>query len=263
MYRQYIKRPVDLVTAGTCLVLASPIYLVVYIGIKLTSEGPVIFVQERTGVNGKIFKMYKFRTMHVANNVHDTSTENSITNIGQILRALSLDEIPQLINVVKGDMSLIGPRPWIHSYYENMTPTQRKRVSVRPGITGLAQAYGRNNLSIHGKLEYDTQYVKKVTFAGDAKIVIKTIEALFKRTGQEISKFSISQEIETLRQQLVNEQSPGLQTELGGLTAQMAEARTEPSNVPEPSYNLNQAFYSEIPDKSNAKKTKPTQRVKR
>lgn len=205
MYRQYIKRPVDLTVAVIGLIVVIPVCLVVYIAVQLTSRGPAIFVQERTGRGGQVFKMYKFRTMAANNNVHDTSTENTITGLGHTLRALSLDEIPQLLNVAKGQMSFIGPRPWIHTYYQNMTARQRQRVSVLPGITGLAQAYGRNNLSIHDKLKLDLQYVQKVSFLTDMNIVLKTIEAVFKRSGQEISKLSIVQEIETLKQQLALE----------------------------------------------------------
>lgn len=208
MYQKYIKRPVDVAFAVTGLLIVSPVYLVVYAVVRFSSDGSAIFVQERTGHQGQLFKMYKFRTMTANNNVHDASTENHITRVGKALRALSIDEIPQLLNVAKGDMSFVGPRPWIHTYYQNMTARQRQRVSVLPGITGYAQTHGRNNLTIHDKLKLDLQYVGRVTLWGDTKIVLKTIEALFKRSGQEISKFSIIHEIETLKQQLAQELGP-------------------------------------------------------
>ena len=238
MYRQYIKRPLDLTVAIIGLVLVSPVCLVVYVAVRLTSRGSAIFVQERTGLGGKVFKMYKFRTMAANNNVYDASTENTITGLGKTLRALSLDEIPQLMNVAKGQMSFIGPRPWIHTYYQHMTARQRQRVSVLPGITGYAQTHGRNNLSIHDKLKLDLQYVQKVTLWGDTKIVLKTIEALFKRSGQEISKLSIVQEIETLKQQLA--------LELG--------TQEQPAGSQQLSLSNAATFYSEAPSSSKTKR---------
>lgn len=206
MYKKYGKRAIDITLSLAVILLTLPLGVIVAILIMLDSKGPAIFTQERTGLNGELFKMYKFRTMASTNDVRDTSHENQITRIGGVARSLSLDEIPQMFNILLGQMSFIGPRPWIHDYYENMTAKQRQRVSVLPGVTGLAQVYGRNNLSITGKIKMDLAYVAHVTFIDDAKILIKTIGALFTRTGQEISKFSIANEIEILKQQLAGAQ---------------------------------------------------------
>lgn len=170
MYRNYIKRGFDLIGAITLFALALPLFIIIAIIIKLTSNGPVIFTQDRSGVGGKVFKMRKFRTMAHDNDVHDASRENHITGVGKILRAFSLDELPQLINVISGDMSFIGPRPWITPYYDHMNAAQRHRYDVRPGITGLAQVYGRNNLTIHQKIGYDLRYVEHIGLLEESHI---------------------------------------------------------------------------------------------
>ena len=201
MYERYIKRGFDFVAASLMLLLASPVFAVIAIAIKLNSKGPAIFKQKRTGRNGEIFTMRKFRSMSRDNDVRDNSKCDQITRVGKILRATSLDELPQLINIVRGDMSFIGPRPWIHSYYENMNSTQRQRYNVRPGITGLAQAYGRNNLSIHEKISYDLDYVDNMSLLGDIKVIFVTIKTLFEPSGNTIGKGGIHEELSELKQQ--------------------------------------------------------------
>ena len=200
MYQIYIKRPADIALSAIILALLSPIYLITALLIKLISPGPILFKQQRTGLNGKCFTMYKFRSMTNTNNIHDTSKENELTTIGK-LRALSLDELPQFINVIKGEMAFIGPRPWITQYYEYMNKAQRKRISVRPGITGLAQVHGRNSLSIHQKIEYDLGYIKRIGLREDAKIVFLTVKTLFNKRSRDIEKIEIHNELNLLKNQ--------------------------------------------------------------
>lgn len=201
MYQKYLKRTFDTTVSIIVLMVALPIGIIVALVIKLDSRGPAIFKQKRTGRHGKVFSMYKFRTMTCDNNVLDTKEANRITTMGKIIRALSLDEIPQFVNVIKGEMSFIGPRPWIPEYYDNMTNKQRQRNSVRPGITGLAQVRGRNNLSVLEKINLDLLYIKNVTFTNDVKIVVLTVLALFEKTGAAIEKHGIHQEINELKLQ--------------------------------------------------------------
>ena len=144
----YIKRLFDIIISLFGIAISSPIMLIIAIAIKLDSEGPVIFKQERTGKDGKIFKVWKFRTMAASNNVRDFSKADQHTKVGTFLRKTSLDELPQFFTILMGHMSFIGPRPWIPEYFENMNEEQRHRVDVTPGLTGLAQAKGRNNISI-------------------------------------------------------------------------------------------------------------------
>lgn len=210
MYQKYLKRTFDTAVSFIVLMFALPVGTVLAIFIKLDSSGPSIFKQKRTGLHGVTFKMYKFRTMACDNDIKDATKANRLTTVGKIIRALSLDEIPQFVNIIKGDMSLIGPRPWVPEYYQNMTPHQRKRVSVRPGITGLAQAKGRNNLNVFDKINYDLLYVQKVTFINDVKIIVLTVLALFEKTGAAIEKSAIHQEIQSLMLQAQNTSKPAL-----------------------------------------------------
>ena len=143
----------DRIAATVGLIITAPLMLIIAIAIKLDSKGPVFFKQERTGKRGKNFYIYKFRTMVKNNDVHDFSKSDEHTRIGKILRKTSLDELPQLYSIAAGKMSFIGPRPWIPDYYENMNEIQRQRYIVRPGLTGLAQCMGRNNISIFEKNE--------------------------------------------------------------------------------------------------------------
>ena len=194
-----IKRLFDLCGAMIGLILLSPLFIIVVILIKLEDNGSAFFIQERIGKNGKIFKLYKFRSMHVSNNVLDFKNENKTTKVGKILRKTSLDELPQILNILKGEMSFIGPRPWIPEYYNNFTEKQKKRTEVLPGITGLAQAYGRNNLSVFDKIDYDITYVSNFSFLQDLKVVFQTIKTVLSKDGAEISKTGIRDEIEDLK----------------------------------------------------------------
>lgn len=194
-----IKRILDFLMALLFLIIFMIPMIIISIAIKVEDKGPVLFKQSRTGKNGKIFKLYKFRSMHVSNNVLDFKNENKTTKVGKILRKTSLDELPQILNILKGEMSFIGPRPWIPEYYNNFTEKQKKRTEVLPGITGLAQSYGRNNLSIFDKIDYDITYVNNFSFLQDLKVVFQTIKTVLSKDGAEISKTGIRDEIEDLK----------------------------------------------------------------
>jgi lipopolysaccharide/colanic/teichoic acid biosynthesis glycosyltransferase len=139
--------------------------------------------------------------MTVDNDVMNFKTENKITKVGKFIRKTSLDELPQLFNILKGEMSFIGPRPWIVEYYNNFNAYQKRRVEVLPGITGLAQATGRNNLNIFEKINYDIEYVDNFSFKMDLKVVFKTIKTVLSKEGAELSKYGIKEEIEDLKHQ--------------------------------------------------------------
>ena len=195
----YSKYAFDRILALFGLIILSPLILLISILIKLDSEGPVLFKQIRTGKKGKEFYVYKFRTMVASNDVHDFSKEDEHTRVGTFLRSTSLDEIPQLISILKGDMSFIGPRPWIPDYYKNMNKTERHRCDVRPGLTGLAQVKGRNNITIFEKIKYDLQYIKNYSLQQDIKIIFLTIVTVLKKCGSDAGKNTISNEIEDLK----------------------------------------------------------------
>lgn len=196
-----IKFLFDRLAALFGLVVASPLILVIAIAIKIDSAGPVLFKQERTGKNGKNFFVYKFRTMVSDNDVHDFSKSDQHTKVGKFLRKTSLDEIPQLISIAKGEMSFIGPRPWITDYYENMNETQRHRCDVRPGLTGLAQVNGRNDITIFEKINYDLEYIENYSLFQDIKIVFLTIKTVFTCKGADAGKSTIQNELEALKNQ--------------------------------------------------------------
>lgn len=203
MYEKYIKRVLDFLIAAIGLIVASPLLLVVAILIKIDSKGPVMFRQERTGLNGKNFSIYKFRTMKVEmeENGRILSHDERATKVGNIIRKLSIDELPQLINILKGEMSFIGPRPWVPEYYNNFTEEQKKRVNVLPGITGLAQANGRNAINVFEKIVLDIEYTNKISLAMDIKVIIDTIKTVFTKHGAEIKQEGMFEEIEQLKRQ--------------------------------------------------------------
>ena len=204
MYKKYVKRVIDIFVAAIVLIITLPISLIVAVIIKIDSKGPAIFSQERTGYKGKIFKVYKFRTMKVEThdkNGKELTHDERCTKVGNVIRKLSIDELPQLLNVLKGEMSLIGPRPWIPEYYKYFSTEQKHRCDVLPGITGLAQAMGRNSIDIFQKINYDIQYTKNVTFKMDVKIIIETIKTVVSKTGAEIKQEEIKDEINMLKVQ--------------------------------------------------------------
>ena len=204
MYRKYIKRILDFLIALVALIVTSPISLIVIIAIKLDSKGPVIFKQIRTGYKGKDFVTYKFRTMKVETHDKDGrefTHDERCTKLGNVIRKLSIDELPQLVNILKGEMSLIGPRPWITEYYKYFSKEQKKRCDVLPGMTGLAQAMGRNNLNIFEKINYDIEYTKNVSFKMDLRVIFETIKTVLSKTGAEIKQEEIQNEINMLKSQ--------------------------------------------------------------
>lgn len=178
-----MKRVFDFIVALTALIVLFPVLLVLYVVIAIKMGIPVFFVQARPGMNGRIFKMIKFRSMTDAKNASGELLADAerLPAFGQMLRATSLDELPELWNVVKGDMSLVGPRPLLIEYLDKYTPEQAKRHDVRPGVTGWAQVNGRNALSWEEKFALDTWYVDNRTFWLDFKILLMTVKQVFKR----------------------------------------------------------------------------------
>ena len=184
-YEKYIKVPIDVIFAIIALVVLSPVLLVVAVLVRTKLGSPVIFKQERAGIHGKSFYMYKFRTMtdERDENGNYLPDEVRLTKFGALLRSTSLDELPSLWNVIKTDISLVGPRCLYVRYNERYNENQRRRLEVRPGITGLAQVNGRNAISWEKKFEYDVQYVDNITFLGEIKILLQTVGKVLKRDG--------------------------------------------------------------------------------
>lgn len=185
MYK-YIKRSLDLITALFLVIILSPIMLVAAILIAVNRDGPILFKQERPGKDGKIFTVNKFRTMSTKlrdKNGNELSDFERMTKIGNILRKTSVDELPQLFNIIKGEMSFIGPRPLLKEYLELYSPEQMRRHEVLPGISGWAQVNGRNTLTWEEKFAYDVYYVDHYSFKMDMKIFIKTIENVVSQDG--------------------------------------------------------------------------------
>lgn len=183
VYARYIKRLLDIVLSGCALIVLSPVLLIVAGLVRSKLGSPVIFCQERPGKNEKIFKMYKFRSMtdERDENGELLPDEVRLTDFGRILRSTSLDELPELWNIFKGDMSIVGPRPQLVRDMVFMTPEQRRRHTVLPGLTGLAQISGRNAISWEDKLAADLRYIRRITFWGDVKIVLLTVKKVFCR----------------------------------------------------------------------------------
>ena len=177
-YEKYFKRPLDLALSAAALAALSPVMLGTAVLVRTKLGSPVIFSQERPGKDEKIFKLYKFRTMTDERDENGELLPDTVrlTPFGKKLRATSLDELPELINIVKGDMAIIGPRPLLTQYLPAYTEEEKHRHDVRPGLSGLAQVNGRNFVPWDQRLAYDVEYVKKITFLGDLKIVLKTIQ---------------------------------------------------------------------------------------
>jgi len=204
---EVLKRFFDLIFAIILLILFAPIMLLIAFAIKIDSEGPAFFVQVRSGKNGKEFNMYKFRSMTSNNDVHNFEVENKLTTVGKFIRKTSLDELPQLLNILKGEMSFVGPRPWITDYKKYFTKNQIRRLEVLPGITGLAQASGRNNLTIKEKIELDIYYVDHLSLWMDIKVIIGTVKSVLSKQGAELSKSGIKNELEELKEQYTEEKA--------------------------------------------------------
>lgn len=185
VYRRLVKRLLDFIFAIVAIIFLSPILLVVAFFVRIKLGSPVIFKQQRPGLNEKVFIMYKFRTMTDARGENGELLPDYVrlTRFGRFLRSTSLDELPELFNIVKGDMSIVGPRPLLVQYLPLYNEHQKRRHCVRPGLTGLAQVSGRNAISWEDKFKLDVEYVDNVSFIGDWKIIFSTIKKVFIREG--------------------------------------------------------------------------------
>ena len=185
MYKNFIKRILDIILSLLALVILSPLLILTAFLIRIKLGAPVFFKQLRPGKNEKIFGILKFRTMTDAKDENGNLLPDEIrlTRFGQFLRSTSIDELPELLNILKGDMSIVGPRPLLVQYLERYTAEQKHRHDVRPGLTGLAQVNGRNGITWEEKFHYDLEYVKNITFYGDCKIIFQTVMKVFGREG--------------------------------------------------------------------------------
>ena len=185
IYERYIKRPQDFLCALAATVGLSPVMLVTAALVRTKLGSPVLFTQDRPGKDGKVFKLYKFRTMTDERDADGNLLPDDVrlTAFGKKLRSTSLDELPELLNILKGDMAVVGPRPLLVRYLERYTPEQARRHEVRPGLTGLAQVHGRNAATWEEKFAWDVKYVDSITFRGDWKTIFDTVAVVFKRDG--------------------------------------------------------------------------------
>lgn len=220
MYKHFFKRFFDILVSLLGLIITSPILLIVAIAIKIESKGPVIFKQQRVGKNGKVYWMYKFRSMCVGaeqqeGGVYCVKGDKRVTKVGKFIRATSIDELPQFINILKGDMSLIGPRPVLTYYpknWEEYTEEELKRFKVRPGVTGWAAVHGRKTNTVEARFEYDNYYVEHLSLWIDIKIFFMTIKSVFTNEGNEdngsseVKKEESKQEAEEVKETIVEQE---------------------------------------------------------
>lgn len=185
MYRNFVKRLLDIIISLCGIIILSPLYLVLAILVRVKLGSPILFKQDRPGKDEKIFKLYKFRSMTDAKDEHGNllPDEERLPSFGKKLRSSSLDELPELFNILKGDMSIIGPRPLLVRYLPRYNEFQKHRHDVRPGLTGLAQTHGRNAITWEKKFEYDVEYVNNLSFKLDVSIFFATVRAVLKREG--------------------------------------------------------------------------------
>jgi len=184
-YERFVKRPLDCALAAGAMVVLSPVLGVTALLVRTKLGSPVLFTQDRPGKNEKVFKLYKFRSM---SNERDANgdllpDDMRLTKFGRILRSTSMDELPELFNIIKGDMAIVGPRPLLVSYLTRYNARQARRHEVRPGFTGLAQVHGRNAISWEEKFDWDIKYVDHITFLGDLKIIFDTVKTVLRREG--------------------------------------------------------------------------------
>jgi undecaprenyl phosphate N,N'-diacetylbacillosamine 1-phosphate transferase len=184
-YQRFLKRPLDCFLAICAFIVLSPVLGITALLVRKKLGSPVLFSQERPGKDEKIFRLFKFRTMTDERDADGEllPDEVRLTKFGKVLRSTSLDELPELINIIRGDMSLVGPRPLLVKYLPYYTEEQRQRHTVRPGLTGYAQVHGRNTVNWDVKFEMDVKYTSHITFLGDAKILLKTVGKVFKQEG--------------------------------------------------------------------------------
>lgn len=185
MYRTFIKRLLDAILSAAALILLSPVLAATALLVRAKLGSPVLFQQERPGLHGKLFRLYKFRTMNDRRDSSGSLLPDSerLTHFGRLLRSSSLDELPELWNILRGDMSIVGPRPLLPEYLPLYNREQRRRHDVRPGLTGLAQVNGRNALTWEEKFRYDVKYVDHVSLLLDIKILLQTVASVFRREG--------------------------------------------------------------------------------
>lgn len=185
IYRRFLKRPMDFILSLMAIIVLSPVLIIVGVLVRFKLGSPVLFKQKRPGLNEKIFTMYKFRTMTDAKGENGELLPDSVrlTKFGRMLRSTSLDELPELFNILKGDMSIVGPRPLLIQYLELYNDHQKRRHKVRPGLSGHAQVNGRNAISWEDKFNLDVEYVDNVSFVGDWKIIFLTIKKVFVKEG--------------------------------------------------------------------------------
>lgn len=220
MYKHFFKRFLDVFVSILGLIICSPILLIFSILIKIDSKGPVIFKQDRVGKNGKVYAMYKFRSMCVGaeqqeGGVYCTKGDKRVTRIGKFIRATSIDELPQFINILKGDMSLIGPRPVLTYYpkkWEEYTEEELKRFNVRPGVTGWAAVHGRKTNTVEARFNYDNYYVDHLSFGLDLKILFMTVKSVFTNEGNEDNGSSEVKKDETANTTSAVENAVGVET---------------------------------------------------
>lgn len=200
-YRDYLKRLLDIVLSGIAVLVLSPIMIVTALLVRLKLGSPVIFKQERPGKDEKLFRLFKFRTMTDGRDEKGEllPDEVRLTSFGRTLRTTSLDELPELVNILKGDMSIVGPRPLLVRYLPYYKEEERVRHSVLPGLTGLAQVNGRNNVDWDERLGYDVKYVNNISFAGDVKIILQTIGKVLKRSDIASGEQLIMQDLDKER----------------------------------------------------------------
>lgn len=185
VYERFLKRPLDILCALLALIVFCWLYAIVALLVRVKLGSPVLFKQERPGKNEKIFRLYKFRTMtdERDENGNPLPDEVRLTRFGKLLRKTSLDELPEALNILKGDMSVVGPRPLLVKYLPRYNEKQRHRHDVRPGLTGYAQVHGRNSVSWDEKFEMDVWYTENITFSLDVKIIFATIRSVFTHEG--------------------------------------------------------------------------------
>jgi len=185
IYRRFFKRPLDIILALVAIIVLSPVFLLVALLVRINIGSPIIFKQQRPGMNEQIFTMYKFRTMTDERDENGELLADSLrlTKFGEFLRSTSMDELPELFNIIKGDMSIIGPRPLLVQYLPLYNKHQKRRHAVRPGLTGLAQISGRNGIGWDEKFNLDVEYVESISFFYDWKIIFLTVKKIIMREG--------------------------------------------------------------------------------
>lgn len=196
MYKKYFKRPMDIILSLLAIIVLSPVLLITAFLVRIKLGSPVIFKQKRPGLDEKIFTMYKFRTMTDERDEDGELLPDGVrlTKFGRFLRNSSLDELPELFNILKGEMSIVGPRPLLVKYLPLYNEEQKQRHDSRPGLTGYAQVYGRNSLDWKERFELDVHYIEKITFLGDIKIILKTFSTVIKKEDidtQETKKYTM------------------------------------------------------------------------